>query len=355
MKKSNISIFIIFLIFSFLLSNLAWPYRHAILFALILSGIFYPLMGVLTSRFKLSEHLAGISICIGITLGIFAPFTYLIYEISGELIIFSQYIKLDQISKGSKMLESFYLGDGIISTNMRNSLEYLNIAKSFQELEKVIITFFKDISVTAFNIFNSWIGDLLGNILAFLLQYIIMLLFIYALLRNGKYIKDLLSRIVPLPKNVFNITLDKFNQMNFVTLVCNGVGGIIQGSVAGVLFWIAGIETVFLWTIIMIVLAFIPLVGMSLVYIPTFIYLLIIGKWVFAIMVLAGCVLISFMVENIYKPKFIGKRLKINSLLLLFGLIGGLSFFGAPGIFYGPIIVTMFLTFVQFVEEELTR
>ena len=29
-----------------------------------------------------------------------------------------------------------------------------------------------------------------------------------------------------------------------------------------------------------------------------------------------------------------------------------LSYFGALGIFYGPIIITMFLTFVQFGEER---
>ena len=85
------------------------------------------------------------------------------------------------------------------------------------------------------------------------------------------------------------------------------------------------------------------------------IYLLIIGKWGWAIVIFVGCNVISLVVENVYKPKFIGKRLQIDSLLLLFGIIGGLSYFGALGIFYGPIIITMFLTFVQFGEEAFTK
>ena len=134
-------------------------------------------------------------------------------------------------------------------------------------------------------------------------------------------------------------------------LVCNGVGGVLQGILAGMLFWIAGIETVVLWTAIMSVLAFIPIIGMSFIFIPTTIYLFIVGKWGWALVVFIGCNIISLVVENVYKPKFIGKKLQIDSLLLLFGIIGGLSYFGALGIFYGPIIITMFLTFVQFVKE----
>ena len=82
-----------------------------------------------------------------------------------------------------------------------------------------------------------------------------------------------------------------------------------------------------LWTAIMSVLAFIPIIGMSFIFIPTTIYLFIVGKWGWALVVFIGCNIISLVVENVYKPKFIGKKLQIDSLLLLFGIIGGLSYF----------------------------
>lgn len=352
MKKSNAPIFVVFLIFTFLLATLAWSYRNSIFFALILAGIFYPLMMLLKEKFKISDAIASISICIVITLCIFLPFIYISYAVSSELIILSQFIKIENISQGSQIIKSFYLGEGIISANFRSSMSYLNIADSYPELETVIINFIKSIGVTSFNFFNTIIGNLLGNILTFLWDYIIMLIFIFALLKNGYYIKDFLNRIIPLPKKVIDTTFDKFNQMNFVILVCNGLGGIIQGSLAGIIFWIAGIETIFLWGVLMMLLAFIPLIGMSVIYIPTAIYLFINGELLSGVFLLIGCIATSFTIENIYKPKFIGKRVKINPILLLFGIIGGLSFFGPQGIFYGPIIVTMFLTFVQFVSEE---
>ena len=296
-------------------------------------------------------QIASIVVCIVVTLGIFAPFVYLVYQISQELLVFSQYINVENISHSNQIFKEFYQGSGILSVNIRKALDYLGIAESYIELETFLINGGKNAAGAIFNTVNSFVRDLIGNILLFLLQFIIMILFSYSLLRNGKYIRQFLGKIIPLPNNVVDITFRKFNQMNYVTLVCNGLGGILQGVLAGILFWLAGIETVVLWTAIMSVLAFIPIIGMSFIFIPTTIYLFIVGKWGWALVVFIGCNIISLVVENVYKPKFIGKKLQIDSLLLLFGIIGGLSYFGASGIFYGPIIITMFLTFVQFVKE----
>ena len=189
-------------------------------------------------------------------------------------------------------------------------MSYLGIAESYAELESAIIEIAKNAAGAVFNILNSLVRGLIGNILLFLFQFIIMLLFTYSLLRK-KYIRKFLGKIIPLSDAVIDISFKKFNQMNYVTLVCNGLGGIIQGALAGILFWIAGIETVFLWTMIMSVLAFIPIIGMSFIFIPATIYLLIIGKWGWAIVIFVGCNVISLVVENVYKPKFIGKRLQI--------------------------------------------
>ena len=151
-------------------------------------------------------------------------------------------------------------------------MDYLGIAESYLELETFIINIAKSAAGAIFNTLNTLVRGLIGNILLFLFQFIMMLLFTYSLLRNGKYIRQFLDKIIPLPNSVVDITFKKFNQMNYVTLVCNGVGGVLQGILAGMLFWIAGIETVVLWTAIMSVLAFIPIIGMSFIFIPTTIY-----------------------------------------------------------------------------------
>jgi predicted PurR-regulated permease PerM len=55
-------------------------------------------------------------------------------------------------------------------------------------------------------------------------------------------------------------------------------------------------------------------------------------------------VLLSFIVEYLLKPKFVGAHVKMHTLLVFLSILGGMSVFGVLGIIYGPLIVTGFLT-----------
>jgi len=46
-----------------------------------------------------------------------------------------------------------------------------------------------------------------------------------------------------------------------------------------------------------------------------------------------------------------GKRIKVNSLLVLFYIIAGMGTFGMAGIFYGPLLCIIFLTMVDIFQE----
>lgn len=157
----------------------------------------------------------------------------------------------------------------------------------------------------------------------------------------------MLFKISPLPATDEQNILDKFNQMNFVTMVGNGVGGLIQGSFAGLVFWMAGLSSVFLWTTVMIILAFIPLVGISLITIPATIYLFVTGKTLTAIALIVSTNVVALIVENWFKPKFIGKSVQVDGILVFIYIIAGMSLFGMAGIFYGPLICIIFMTTIE--------
>jgi len=140
--------------------------------------------------------------------------------------------------------------------------------------------------------------------------------------------------------------------MNYITLVFNGICGIIQGVLAAVGFWIVGIQSLLLWTVLMILLAFIPLLGISLIYIPACIYLLIMGKYFYAAFLFIYCTLVALLTENWFKPAFMGKHVEMNSLLVFFSIIGGMSVFGMAGIFYGPLVISLFLTMAKLYKRK---
>jgi len=49
----------------------------------------------------------------------------------------------------------------------------------------------------------------------------------------------------------------------------------------------------------------------------------------------------------VFKPKLVGKKVKMHPLLVFFAIIGGLKLFGIIGIIYGPLVVTGFLTLAE--------
>jgi predicted PurR-regulated permease PerM len=143
--------------------------------------------------------------------------------------------------------------------------------------------------------------------------------------------------------------------MNSVTLIGNGVGGVIQGGLAGIAFAICGFQSVFMWSVIMVILAFIPLVGISIIYIPACIYLFITGSVASAISLFVFCSLVAFITENWFKPKYMGGQVKINSILVLLFILGGMGAWGMAGIFYGPVICVVFMTMVEIYHQKYAK
>ena len=91
-------------------------------------------------------------------------------------------------------------------------------------------------------------------------------------------------------------------------------------------------------------LAFLPIVGIGVVMIPTAAILMLKSRIVAGIFVLVFYGVLSWGVEYFFKPKVVGDRVKMHPLIVFFAIIGGLKAYGLLGIIYGPLIATLFLT-----------
>ena len=316
------------------------PFLGAFIFAAIITGSIYPAYKWFLEKTRMTRRFAAVIMCVLVVIVVFFPMTYLALALSKEAVTLYQDLTAD-ITNDS--LRNFFIDNKYIGRMMKNLSTLLgtevNIDRFISEIVNQLKNFARIIIVTFNHIFE--------NIVRFLFNFVIMILVIYALLAEGIPLKSFLLKLSPLPDDQEELIIDKFNQMNFVTLICNGLGGLLQGILGGIGFWIAGIKLVFLWTTVMIILAFIPLLGISLVYIPACLYLLIVGKISAAITLFIYCSLVAFITENWFKPIFIGNKIQINSLFVLFTIIGGMTVFGFGGIFYGPIIAILFLTMVD--------
>lgn len=337
---AKIFFYIVFIILMLLMWMMIKPLFHSFLFGAILAGCFYPLFLHVRNLPKISGNTAAIIITLLIVVLVFIPSVFILIALSKES------IALYNNTRDLFMSESFtglFSADSSAYMAVTSFLEEMGVNTDISRLKGELLNYAQLFSGYILKTVNSWIS----NIISFLFSFIIMILVIYALFSQGDKLKTFLLKLSPLPDEQEELLLKNFNQMNYVTIVCNGLGGIIQGVLAGIGFWIAGIPSIVLWTVVMTFLAFIPLLGISIVYVPAVIYLFLKGKTVAAIVIFVYCSAVALIVENWFKPWFIGQRIKMNSLFVLFCIIGGMSYFGIPGIFYGPIIGIVFLTLVD--------
>lgn len=338
----------LFLAMLVLIGMMAFPYANAAVIGLIVAGAFYPLLDWLMERFALSRTAAAWLVTTIVLVVVFVPLIYVISELVTEAADF--YDRVSVVITTESVRELFF-GRGWAANAGRQLFGYFNVPYTPQRLESLLLELLQGATTTAVSRINS----LLGNLLDLLLQSVIMLVVIYGMLRHGPIVKRFLVDLSPLPKEETELLISRFNQMNYVTMAGNGIGGVMQGGLAGLAFWALGFESTLLWTVIMAILAFLPVIGMSIVYIPASIYLLFQERYISALFLFVFCGLVSLIVENWFKSIFVGASVQINAVVVLLSIVGGLSAFGPAGIFYGPLIITLFLTIVDLYHTQYAR
>jgi predicted PurR-regulated permease PerM len=138
-------------------------------------------------------------------------------------------------------------------------------------------------------------------------------------------------------------------------LIGNGLGGLIQGTLGGLVFAFFGFKSPFFWGVIMALLAFLPIVGIGAVFLPAAAYLFLQGRLGAGIFFVVFYVILSGGIEYFFKPKLVGQRVQMHTLLVFLAIIGGLKLFGILGIIYGPLVVTGFLTLADIYESSYQR
>ncbi|HEX5490850.1 MAG TPA: AI-2E family transporter [Candidatus Udaeobacter sp.] len=179
---------------------------------------------------------------------------------------------------------------------------------------------------------------------AFLLNLFVMLYAMFFFFRDGNKILERIFYYTPLNDDDEARMLTQLSSITRATVKGTLVIGIIQGTLAGIAFWVAGIEGAALWGTIMTVLSVIPGIGSALVWVPAVIILFVMGEYLTASLLAAWCAAVVGTIDNFLRPVLVGRDAKMPDLLILIGTLGGLFLFGPIGFIVGPIVCGLFLT-----------
>lgn len=181
------------------------------------------------------------------------------------------------------------------------------------------------------------------GITSFVFWVFIMFFTLFYFLIDGKKMLGHLMNLSPLKDEHDRLLIKKFISISRATLKGTIVIGTIQGLLGGITFWIVGIPSPAIWGLVMVLSSIIPMFGSGIVWLPAGIIMLLLGHiWQGVFIFVVGFGVIS-MLDNILRPKLVGRDTAMHPLLVLFATLGGISVFGLPGFIIGPIIVSLFL------------
>ena len=309
---------------------------HQFLMAIFLAGLFSamvaPIHHRLTVKLKGKENLASSLTVLGIVLLVLTPLAVLITLVVTQAISVSQSV--------TPWVEAFIKEPTTASV----------LLSKFPYYEQILP--YRDLIIQK-------AGELVGTLSSFLIDSlssftkltinavfssIIMLYVMFYFLSMGDVLLKRILYFLPLDDNSEQRLLKRFTSVARATLKGTVIIGIVQGAICGIAFAFAGIDGPVFWGTVMAVMSIIPAVGTAIIWMPALIILALTGHYSGVAILGVLCGLVAGNLDNILRPRLVGKDTQMHDLFVLFGTLGGISMFGLVGIMIGPIIAALFIT-----------
>ena len=303
-----------------------WSFVNGLLAAFTVYVLVNGQMTYLTEKRKMKNVLAAILILLEVIACVCVP----IYIFIWVLITKIQYVNVDI----SQLIET---GKHFI-TLIHNKTGYDVLSVSNVETAAAYLT--KSVQ---------FIIEQVGGLL---ITTVVMIFLLYFMLISSNEMEKYVFDLLPFNEANKHAVTREVHQI----VASNAIGipllAVLQGVVAFLGYWAAGVPSFILFGILTAFATIIPLVGTGIVWAPLVVYLALTGNWIAAIGLLAYCVIILINIDNVFRFVLQKKLADIHPLITVFGVVLGLKIFGFWGIIFGPLLISMFFLLVDIFKKE---
>jgi predicted PurR-regulated permease PerM len=350
MKKEYffISIFFTVVVLSFyLFYRLLQPFLVPLCWAAILVIVFYPIYLRLEKKIK-SPGLRSFILTALIVILIIGPAAYLGVALVQEAITMFDNFRI-WVDEG-KLDALLNIKESPFFVLVQNRLsDYVDLSKL--DLKVIIENALKSISKVAL----SQTTSIIANAGRVIFDFFLMVFFMYFFFRDGERLVNQIKTLIPMARDKTEITVTHLRNVIESTMYGGVVVALLQGLLGGILFVIMGLPSPVFWGAVMAFLAFIPILGPFLVYIPAGLVLIFTGSPVKGILLIAiGSVVVS-QIDNFLRPYLVSGKTGMHTMLLFISIMGGVYMFGLLGIVLGPFIAAVFVSMFDIFRLKLTE
>ncbi|PIN89677.1 hypothetical protein COU57_05660 [Candidatus Pacearchaeota archaeon CG10_big_fil_rev_8_21_14_0_10_32_14] len=184
-----------------------------------------------------------------------------------------------------------------------------------------------------------------------LLNIFVVFFTFFFVLRDKDDILDYVKSLSPFNKETESKLFEYTKGITSSVIYGLIVVGVLQGLIAGVGFFIFGVPNALYLTFITVIVGILPILGPMLVWVPVVIYLIVEQNNTAALGVLIFGI-ISSSIEHVIRPMIVSRKIRINTSIVMVGMIGGFLFFGLLGFIIGPLILAYLLIILEIYRKK---
>jgi predicted PurR-regulated permease PerM len=341
--------FIIFLLALFLFFKIFEPMITIFLSSILITYMFFPLYKRVRKRIS-NQSISIILTILVIVIVLLLPFSYVVFEVTQQT--YELYDSLsNNIAKGA------LFGIGCTSADSKICSLINNLEKfSAQSLSK--IGFDKHLQ-KLIPVFEEILTNYLIEIPLAFLNGVFILFISYFLFKDGE---DIIQKIVawlPIRKKTIKKLIDQFDKVTYAVVFGQLVVALAQGSVAIIGFYIFGVPYPIFCGVLTAFFSLIPPVGTAIIWLPASLYIILIGYLTNDYITIAkgiglfvyGLLIIST-IDEILRIKIVQAKADVHPIIVIVGVIGGVNLFGVIGLFLGPILLPLLITYFETFKER---
>ena len=347
MRREHLFAAFFFVVFAFLLYQfyrILSPFVGPLSWAALLALIFHPLQSRLSLFLGGRDGLAAFVLTTAVILIVIVPMIYLSAVLASQSAALYEDVR-DSIESGQF---TTWIADARAS----------RLGRIWESWAPRLATWEIDLPALALKASNVVSAFLVAqapaaaaNLLHFVANFFFTTFALFFFFRDGESMLQAVRQLIPMELEHKNVVLQRFYDTLSAVVQGSLVTAIVQGFLAGLGFWVLGVPFAILLGVASSFVSLLPFGG-PIVWVGVVLYLLAISEYGRAMILLAWGVLAISSADNVIRPLIIGGRTQIPTVLLFFGILGGLQAYGFLGVFLGPVMIATLVAFVRIYRED---